>query len=130
MMLVHSKYSQYKSCVTNSFTAGYATLDYRGGGINQSWDSGLRFKLRTFWTTIWPWNSMETTAFCNTEPCSLVEVGQHFRGDAGGIIHLWNVCLLFETTRHNIAQRCHLHTHHCENLKSHSDIRKVDLHQD
>jgi len=48
-------------------------------------------------------------AFWETAPCSLVEV----------VCNSITTVYLNVTTLHNFAENCHLHTRHCENLKSH-----------
>jgi hypothetical protein len=62
------------------------------------------------------------TAFWDIALCSLVEVNQRFRGDKSPMLrgskHLWNMSP-FETSPCYIPESC-LHTHCCQNLKSHN----------
>jgi hypothetical protein len=53
-------------------------------------------------------------AFWDVVPCSLIEVDQRFKGS----YCLWNVGLL-QDYKMLYRRKCHLHTHCCENLKSH-----------
>jgi hypothetical protein len=57
------------------------------------------------------------TIFWVVALCSLVEVYQY--PDDGGSKHLWNINF-YQTTRRNNREDSHLHTRHCENLKTHS----------
>jgi hypothetical protein len=66
------------------------------------------------------WNEthmdMGMTAFWDVGPCSLVEVGRYFTGAYCSETSVY----LYEATRRNIPEGCHLHTRRHENLKSHT----------
>jgi hypothetical protein len=82
------------------------------------------------WNILWSWNILEPEdeSFLDIAPCSLVVVEWHFRGayylhhqgdEAGGSRHFWNITLLQRDYIAQYAEGYHLHTHCCENLKSH-----------
>jgi hypothetical protein len=69
------------------------------------------------------WVTVEMTALWDTVQCSFIAVHRRFRDayccDDGSSMHLRNVCILYETTRRNVSEGCHLHTLRRENLKYH-----------
>jgi hypothetical protein len=58
----------------------------------------------------WATYTLKMTAFWDKAPCSLIEV-----------------VYFTETTQHYIPESCHLHTCHCENLKSHNMYYLLNL---
>jgi hypothetical protein len=74
-------------------------------------DSGraLKFVIFQVLTAV----SMETTAFWDVAPCTLVQVDRHVyclhrRPDDEGITQLWNVGILIQDTRHYVSEGCYL----------------------
>jgi hypothetical protein len=89
--------------------------------------------LRSWESLTWLRNSlslmepMKMAVFWDVAPCSLVKTDGSFRGayclhhcpDDGGSKHLWNIGQFLSDYMCNIPEDSHLHTHCCENLKSH-----------